>query len=405
MTVIPFPAAADDPPEFEAPLDLGRLRASPNFALALSFDGRPYVVSEAEPYAQYWLSEPERVLLSLFSGRGGETPERAIGAYLRLADRPGSVREITRLAGLVARMHATGVLVGARDDASRYDAAMAEDYLQHRPFPPELAELIVHDGRVGEASRVLDLAGGPGVLALELAARSRQVSLMDLSRGFITATGREATRRGLTLKLIHDSPHRLAAHEEAYDVIALSQAGADLDDLLVCRGVGKSLRRRGSFFVVLSGASVRDDHPLAYLLGDKSILGRKAPGAFADRVRGRMLRLSLLFEALNTGDPDSGEGGEEPIVPAGLHLFRQTRPLGLGYARASLSPRDVAATGMDPRAFWADLDLRCVMATRRQLLGVHDWAVLHFRRGGEPWAEGPDPTPAIEIDWTGPFDD
>jgi len=243
----------------------------------------------------------ERVLLSLFSGRTGETPERAIGAYLRLAERPGSLREITRLAGLVARMRATGVLVGAREDVSRFDVATAADYLKHRPFPAELAELIVREGQVGETSRVLDLAGGPGVLALALAATSRQVSLMELSRGFITATGREATRRGLKLKLIHDSPHRLAAHEDAYDVIALSQEGAGLDDLLVCRGVGSVLRQRGSFFVVLRGVSVRDDHPLAYLLGDKSILGRKPPGAFADRARGRMLRLSLLFAALNTG--------------------------------------------------------------------------------------------------------
>jgi SAM-dependent methyltransferase len=404
MTVIPFPAPAADEPEFEAHTDLGRLRASPNFTLAFSFDGRPYVASEAEPYTQYWLTEPERVLLSLFSGRNGEIPERAIGAYLRLAERPGSLREITRLAGLVARMRATGVLVGLREDTSRYDLAMAEDYLKHRPFPAELAELIVREAQVGEASHVLDLAGGPGVLALALAATSRHVALMDLSRGFITATGREATRRGLKLKLIHDSAHRLAVHEDAYDVIALSQTGGRLDDLLVCRGVGSVLRRGGGFFVVLSGASVRGDHPLAYLLGENSILGRKPPGDFADRARGRMLRLSLLFKALSTGSDGCG-GGEDPIVPAGLHLFRQTRPFGLGYARAFMSPREIAATGVEPRAFWSDLDLRCVMATRRQLLGVQDWAVLHFRRGGEPWTEGQDLAPAAEIDWTGPFDD
>jgi len=49
------------------------------------------------------------------------------------------------------------------------------------------------------------------------------------------------------------------------------------------------------------------------------------------------------------------------------------------------------------------------MATRRQLLGVQDWAVLHFRRGGEPcnelWSEASDAAPAAEIGWTGPFDD
>ena len=50
-----------------------RLRASPNFVLALTMDGRPYVAQETEPYVQYWLNERYRVLLSLFSGRRGAT--------------------------------------------------------------------------------------------------------------------------------------------------------------------------------------------------------------------------------------------------------------------------------------------------------------------------------------------
>ena len=60
-----------------------RLQASPQFVQALAFDGRAYVLQEAEPYAQYWLSERERVLLSLFSTRGGRTEESALQGWLR----------------------------------------------------------------------------------------------------------------------------------------------------------------------------------------------------------------------------------------------------------------------------------------------------------------------------------
>src|SRR6185437_4604325 len=159
-------------------------------------------------------------------------------------------------------MRSAGVLASARDDTSRYDAAMAQDYLKHRPFPPEIAELIVRDGPVTPQSRVLDLAGGPGSLALALAAASPHVSLMDLSRGFVSAAGREASRRGLALTALHESCNRLANHDQTYDVVTISQALHWLDDVLVCRGMGHVLRQGGSFFVILSAMRVAEDHPL-----------------------------------------------------------------------------------------------------------------------------------------------
>lgn len=162
-----------------------RLRASPNFALAFAMDGRPYVSREVEPYTQFWLSERDRVLLSLFSARHGQTVEGAIAGYLRLVAPADAQKERPRLLKSIAEMIDAGVLARPGDDTSRYDAAMAADYLAHRPFPPELTEAIVRDAAFGLQSRALDLAGGPGSLALALAETSDHVTLMDLWKSVV----------------------------------------------------------------------------------------------------------------------------------------------------------------------------------------------------------------------------
>lgn len=89
-----------------------RLRASPNFALAFSMDGRPYVAKEVEPYIQYWLNERYRVLLALFSGRSGATPADAVKAYFRFTKARDTKPERARLLKAIAAKR--------RRNASRY---------------------------------------------------------------------------------------------------------------------------------------------------------------------------------------------------------------------------------------------------------------------------------------------
>jgi hypothetical protein len=68
------------------------------------------------------------------------------------------------------------------------------------------------------------------------------------------------------------------------------------------------------------------------------------------------------------------------IAPAEVSLFRQSRPMGMGFARAFLTARHIEATGMAVDAFWRDVEARRARATPDQLTGTFDWAVLHFRR-------------------------
>lgn len=380
-------AAPADFPQMTSLRTDARLHPSPTFSVGLAFDGRAFVAQDVEPYAQYWLSPDERLLLSLFPARGGASPARVIAAHLRATGRADTPRSRNRLGRLIDDMRAAGVLIAAGDDVSRYDAGMAQAYLEHRPIPPAVISAILGASGAGADTRILDLAAGPGNLALPLAEISGRVAMMELSTGFVAAARAEAARRGLRLEAIQDSCNRLPSHDGTYDLITISQALHWLDDVAVCRGVCRLLDEGGSFAVVHAALELPQDHPLSFVLGDRTPLGDKAPEPFAIQADSLARRLSLLFEALDTPDvqridPYAAQVGRRPIRAAGVTRFRETRPIGLGFARAFLSERHIALTGLSPAAFWAEAEARCAAVPEARLLGWQDWAVLHFRRGG-----------------------
>lgn len=375
-----------------------RLRASPNFSLNFTQDGRAFVARDVEPYTQFWLSEPERVLLSLFSSPKGARTSDVLSAYGRLTGADGGINAERRLHRTIRDMREAGVLVADGDDVSRYDATMAQDYLTHRAFPALVADAIVRDAGIHSDSRILDLAAGPGSLALELARTADHVAMMELSRGFVAAARREARRLNRPLEALNESCNRLISHDQTYDLITVSQALHWLDDVAVCRGVCRTLREGGSFVVVHGGLDLRDDHPLSYILGDRTPLGDKQAGSFRDQATALARRVALLFEALDTPDvhridPSRGWAGDgaaptSPIRPLGGALFRQTRVIDEGFARAFLSPAHIAGLGQTPEAFWSDLTARCTAAEPKQKTGVQNWAVLRFGRGVRAWTPG-----------------
>lgn len=384
-----------------------RLRASPNFAQMLAFDGRPYVARDSEPYVQYWLTERYRLLLALFSGKRGATIEEAMRGYFRLVDTAPTEPARKRLAAAIADMRAAEVLIGARDDVSRYDASIVEAYLTHRPFPPDITAFIARAGAIGRESRVLDLAGGPGDLALQLARICDNVTLMELSSGFVASARVRAKQAGLRLEALQESCNRLVYMDDSFDVVTVAQALHWLDDVMMCRGVCRLLRPAGSFFVVHGAMEMPDEHPLAFLFGSRSILGEKKPVPFADELKPLRKRLALLFEALDSPDVArvdlAASGHGERVAPAGVTIFRQRRPVGVGFARAFLTPKHIAITGMAPTEFWRDVETRCARATRGQLGATAMWGVLRFQRGGAELHESiADGNGVIDIGYGGP---
>ena len=364
-----------------------RLRASPSYVLSFSMDGRPFVAQDTEPYIQYWLTERYRVLLSLFATRRGLRVDEALAAWHRLhATEPGGSGE-RGLLRAIEDMRKAGVLISTTDDTSRYDQRIVADYLAHRPFPEDLVQHLVQAAGIQRQTRVLDMAGGPGDLACKLAVVSDAVTMTDLSRGFVAAAADRARALGLPLDAQHDSANRLAQRGEQYDVITVAQALHWLDDVQVVRGVCHTLAEGGSFFVVHSAMDVPDDHPLAYLLGHDSILGKKERKPFAAEVQPMLRRLSLLFQALDARGVEHVDlrhahtAQTSPVGVAGAQLFAQTRPFDAGYAKGFLTPKHIERTGMSEHAFWRDLHARCAGLPVERFLGTHRWAVLHFKRG------------------------
>ncbi|NLR70033.1 class I SAM-dependent methyltransferase [Novosphingobium sp. ERN07] len=363
-----------------------KLAASPNFALCHAADGSPFALGEVEPYAQFWLNERERMLLALFGRKGGLMVERAITALLAMRPASNTAAERRRIERAIAEMIAAGVLHEPADELSRYGKEMARDYLEHRPFPTAIAASIAAQSGLGEQSRALDLASGPGSLALTLAERTPHVTIMELSRGFVATATEEAARRGLVLEAINESCNRLAQHDGTYDLVTISQALHWLDDIAVCKGVCRVLAEGGSFVVIHAAMNLPQDHPLSWILGDRTPLGDKAQVPFVQSARALFRRLSLLFAALDAPqverhDPQHARAGRAPIVGAGIALYHQPRPMGTGFARAFLSDSHLATTGLNPQQVWKRIEAKCGVASEEALQASMDWAVLHFQRG------------------------
>ena len=386
-----------------------RLRASPSFSFALMPDGRPYVSQDTEPYAQYWLSDRERRLLAAFSGRRGSTVAQAVEACARSGEPTAAERRTLHKAA--QGMLEAGVLMDPAADPSRYDERIVDHYLRHRPFPPEICAQIVQRAGLQADSRVLDLAGGPGDLALQLARRGAKVTLMDWSGAFLASARRRARAEGVALDTLHESCNRLVRDDNRYGVVTVSQALHWLDDVSVCRGVLRVLDADGHFFVVHSAFDVPDSHPLAHVLGRRSVLGAKARRSFGAEVQALHDRVDGLLRAIDSRgveriDPSRPDATLPPLASAGVSLYRQQRELGLGFLRGLLTARHLTDAGLEPATFWRDAQARCRSATADALAGTHDWALLHFARGaGRARRTRVSALPTRTIDCTAPPSD
>ena len=87
---------------------------------------------------------------------------------MRLTEIPLTPSRRRSLEKAIAGMKQAHVLLVLTTTSPRYDRKMAKDYL-YRPFPEEITTHIVRSAPIARDSRVLDLAGGPGDLAVQLA--------------------------------------------------------------------------------------------------------------------------------------------------------------------------------------------------------------------------------------------
>lgn len=140
-------------------------------------------------------------------------------------------------------------------------AGTASYYVRYRvPYPSALLRDLTGRASAAPGGRLLDLACGPGRVALELAPSVREVWAVDLEPEMVEAGRREAARRGVgNVSWSVGRAEETKAPPASFDLITIGDAFHRLDQELVTRRALEWLRPRcclailGSSYGLLGG--------------------------------------------------------------------------------------------------------------------------------------------------------
>lgn len=111
----------------------------------------------------------------------------------------------------------------------------AADYVKYRPpYPRALLNGLVEQSAMWPAAGLLDLACGPGRVALDLAASFETVWAVDLEPEMVEAGKQEAKRRGIdNVTWFVGKAEDLAAPSDTFELVTVGEAFHRLDQVLV----------------------------------------------------------------------------------------------------------------------------------------------------------------------------
>jgi SAM-dependent methyltransferase len=139
-------------------------------------------------------------------------------------------------------------------------AGTAEAYARWRPPYPAamLAELLRQAGigpGIGAGARLLDLATGPGRIALALADRFAEVWALDLEPEMIAVARAAAAQRGIANINFSVGPaEALEAPERHFDLITIGEAFHRLDQAVIAAKARRWLKPGGGLVTMGGGA-------------------------------------------------------------------------------------------------------------------------------------------------------
>jgi ubiquinone/menaquinone biosynthesis C-methylase UbiE len=127
-------------------------------------------------------------------------------------------------------------------------AGTAIAYLRYRPpYPVSLLADLLARANPSDHSLLLDLASGPGRLALDLAAAFEQVRAIDLEPEMIAVGRREAERRGIgNIKWLVSRAEDAAISPNSIDLITIGDAFHRLDQKVIAQRALVWLKPGGS---------------------------------------------------------------------------------------------------------------------------------------------------------------
>jgi ubiquinone/menaquinone biosynthesis C-methylase UbiE len=116
-------------------------------------------------------------------------------------------------------------------------AGMAADYVRYRlPYPRALLDAFMAEARLPANPRLLDLACGPGRVALPIADRFAEVWAVDQEPEMVEAGRREAARLGITnVSWLIGRAEDLEAPAGGFDLVTIGEAFHRLDRPRIAR--------------------------------------------------------------------------------------------------------------------------------------------------------------------------
>jgi SAM-dependent methyltransferase len=123
-------------------------------------------------------------------------------------------------------------------------AGTATYYAKCRPpYPPALIADLLQRTSITSGGRLLDLAAGPGRIAIPLAGHFREVWAVDLEPEMIAVGEQEARQRGVTnIRWITGKAEELVAEPDSFDLITIGDAFHRLDQQLIAARCRQWLR-------------------------------------------------------------------------------------------------------------------------------------------------------------------
>jgi SAM-dependent methyltransferase len=120
-------------------------------------------------------------------------------------------------------------------------------YARYRvPYPDALLNDLIEQARISGEGRLLDLACGPGRVALNVSASFREIWAIDLEPEMIEVGRNEATRRGVkNLKWFVGRAEDFEAPPASFEMITIGEAFHRLDQQMVARQTLRWLKPGG----------------------------------------------------------------------------------------------------------------------------------------------------------------
>jgi SAM-dependent methyltransferase len=149
-------------------------------------------------------------------------------------------------------------------------AGLADDYVRYRvPYPHEVLEAILDEAHLSPGARLLDLACGPGRVALAIAQRFVEVWAVDLEPDMIEAGRRAAEGLGVgNVRWAVGRVENFDVPRGAFDLITIGEAFHRLDRPRVAAMAYDGLKPRGALVTLGPGIADETAPPWRHALAD-----------------------------------------------------------------------------------------------------------------------------------------